>query len=116
MISSRKLEEIFSMSTGTEHYYLMKPLKQKYTDGVKEVAEKADAFWLIGDICVILTALKRTSFTSIKLTVKNKKAILLFTDGNFGKVYEQKYKYTDFPEGEWIFFYVDGVLMLSTEY
>lgn len=116
MITSEKLNDIFNMSTGTENYYLMRPLKQKYTDGVKEVAERASASWLISDICVILTALKRTDFTSIKLFVKDGKARLLFTDGNYGKLYEQKYNYTDFPEGEWGFFYVDGVLMLSTEY
>lgn len=116
MITSKELQDIFSMSTGTEHYYTIKPLKQKYTDGVRRVIEKADACWLVSDICVILTALHRSDFTSIQLSVKDKKATLLFTDGNYGKVYKQEYKYTDFPEGKWIFFYMDGVLMLNTEY
>ena len=116
MISSSELQSVFAQNTGTENYYLFPPLKQKYTDDVKNVVDKAEAGWLLSDILVLLTALKRRDFTSIKLTVKDKKAILLLTDGNFGKVYEQVYKYTDFPEGEWIFFFQDNVLMLNTKY
>jgi hypothetical protein len=94
----------------------------KLTDGVAYVA-KNGASWLISDMCVILKVEKKVvsePFVAIKFNIKDKKANVSYEDGNDTKLYSQKYKYTDFnehfEEKEVIFFYTDGVLMLSGEY
>lgn len=116
MITTSDLKKIFSISNGSDVFYKMSPIKISYTQGVKEVMDKANAHWLVSDVLVILTALKRKDFTAIKLTVEDNKAELSFTDGNRKVLYTQKYKYTDFPTGKWLFFYQNNVLMLNTEY
>ena len=88
-----------------------------YTEGVQYLAERVGAYWLL-DILVTEPAIlgQARSFAAITLTVKDEKAVLSVTDGNDNQVYERRIDYTDFPAGEWKFFFTDGVLMLPGEY
>jgi len=92
------------------------------TDGCYFIAENG-ASWLISDISVILkinAKVKNEEFISIKVKIQDKKAVVVYTDGNNNKLYNQKYEYTDFndyfEEKEVNFYYTDNVLMLSGEY
>jgi len=118
MITSKELERELAQCIGTEHYYKLRIPKITYTDGVKVFAEKAEAMWLVVDIGLYLfkPKLNRDPFLSITLKVKDNKGELVFDDGNDNVLYTKTYGYTDCPEGEWKFFYCDGVLMVPSEY
>jgi hypothetical protein len=92
----------------------------KYTDGVKFVSDNGAA-WLIVDIITHLLMTRKVAqeeFVAITLTVdlKEKKAKLVFTDGNENVLARQNYDYTNFPLPSITFFATDRVLMLASEY
>lgn len=110
--------------TGTENYY-RHPLGIVYTDGVKYLAEKAGAYWLIDLIASHqprikrkLAALQERDFQSWTLEKIGNEYRARCDNGNGGFLATQRFPYTDFPAELMPFglFLVDGVLMLKTEY
>lgn len=99
---------------GTEHYYRYMNTPLVYTDGVKYFAEKAGAYWFI-DLCVSHLIRLHDDFYLIRLKVENEKAIVTF-ERDEEICSEQKIAYTDCPEGEWVFFFYNNVLMWNMEY
>lgn len=118
------IREYEANCNGTDEYYKHWLGRFVYTDGVKYVAEKAGAYWLIDAIASHQTARVARAcdgFQCWSLT-KNKSgsgAVLRCTDGNSSKpAVSQRIKYTDFPlpAGESFHFYLEnGVLLLVTE-
>ena len=112
------LTEAMNQCYGTEVYYTH-PLFPNfyYTEGVKVFCEKANAYWFLTDTFIKLQkSFKDSSFVSIHLRVKDDKADLVFCDGDDKELMRQHYKYTDCPEGDWHFFFIDGVLLWHMEY
>lgn len=116
-MNAEQLKNELSKHYGTKQYFRMFP-KLIYTEGVKDFAEKAGGYWLLTDIALFLMDKKLRSeyFLSIKLSVKDRAAVLTFDDGNGEMLLKKDYKYTDCPEGEWEMFYTSDVLMLPSEY
>jgi len=85
------------------------------TDGVKYIMENGYSWFVTDAIAVIRTKLKTEDFLAIALTVKNNNAVMEITDGNGHVFYRQQYKWTD-AKRNLTLFYVDNVLMLSSEY
>ena len=108
-----QLENHMAHYTGTEHYYRYMGSRFVYTDGVKGFAEKAGAYWFI-DLCFSHIVTLPEDFYSIKLVVKNEKATVIIKGEK--EVARQNISYTDCPEGEWLFFYTDNVLLWNMEY
>jgi hypothetical protein len=114
------LQSNLSQFIGTEKYYF-NPLYRwmQYTEGAKYFFENAGggAYWFSD---IIGTEMKdmalRTGFLSITLSVTNGKAVILVTDGDYEEMYRKHISFTDCPDGEWKFFVVGGVLMLTSEY
>lgn len=100
--------------TGTEHYY-KHWLGFNYTDGVKYVAEKANAYWLLD---LIGSYHRKESFQVWKLTVNDDKTALIVMreDSDQPIIVRQKIPYTDFPLKKIEFFLIDSVLILPSEY
>jgi hypothetical protein len=107
--------------TGTEQYHY-NPLYPwlKYTDGVRFFAGNAGsgAYWFLD---IIGTELRKHTvdepFLSIGFSVyTDKHGVINVTDGNDKQVYVRKLEYTDCPAGDYKFFLLDNVLMLSSEY
>lgn len=108
--------------TGTEQWY-RHPLFRKYlyTDGVQYVAEKGEAYWLIGDIFMYQSTQKELQgegFLVWKLTLNDEGhgAVLSCEDGNHNKLWSTKIDFTDFPLKSITFWCVDNVLILPSEY
>ena len=99
--------------TGTENYY-KHWLGNVYTDGVKYLAEKCQAYWLLD---AIFSYHRKEQFQVWTLKVKDNKAVLEMREdtGEPIKV-RQEIKYTDFPLEEIKLFLIDGVLLLTNEY
>ena len=103
--------------TGTLEYHRLTYFPILATDGVKYLAEKAGAFWLVDDIAAVYVTKKNEyPFISINVISKDGKATVKYTDGNYKKIHTQNYEYTDLPEGEYKLFLTDDVLMLTSEY
>ena len=112
-------------ATGISQYWRVFPENDKFllTDGVKDMAEICEAFWLISAVfswqCE--SKVNNEPFQVWKLRFSDKEkgddALLICEDGNNRELARQKISYTDFPLPEGIKLYLDGgVLMLPSEY
>ena len=113
-----ELKTELNQFTGTERYYLHFS-DFRYTDGIKQLAEKAEAYWLIDVIASYQSEpkVKSLSIQFWRLNVADKKAtIICQEDTGIKPVVTQKIEYTDFPEGEIMLYVQNGVLFLPSEY
>ena len=102
--------------TGTENYY-KHWLGFNYTDGVKYLAEKAKAYWLLDAIGSYQPKFKSIPFQIWELVVKNDKGVLTMKeDTNSPILVSQKIPYTDFPLDNVKVWLIDGVAILPSEY
>lgn len=107
-----------SQLTGSEHHYIHWTKLLKYTDGVKFIAEKYGAYWLVDAISSYQPVQGKglEDFQLWRLKVRGSRAILTCRgDSDQPAIITQKIEYTDFPES--IRFYVEnGVLLLPGEH
>jgi len=104
---------------GTDDYYKHWTGKLVYTDGVKYVAEKGGAHWLIDAIASYQFKLSGIPFQIwiLRVDLENNTAVLTMQeDSGEPELVRQEIKFTDFPLDEIKFYLVDGVLMLPSEY
>jgi hypothetical protein len=100
--------------TGSETFYRHPLSTCIYTEGVKFVAEKCEAFWLIDKIAI--NDIKEP-FQVWKLKVNTDRTALLTTeDGNDTIVHTETLSYTDFPLDEFTIWRVDDTILLPSEY
>jgi len=112
------LKEELEQFTGTINYY-RHPLGIYYTDGVKYLADRAGAYWLIDNIVAwqVEEKVKRAPFQIWELKVKDNEGMLTMKeDTNEPELVRQKIPFTDFPLEYQKLYLVDGVLMLPSEY
>ncbi|MDP8216011.1 MAG: hypothetical protein P9L98_01650 [Candidatus Kaelpia imicola] len=114
---SRTLKEELTNFTGTEHYY-RHWLEFNYTDGVKFLAEKANCFWLLDAIGSYQHKLKEKGFQIWTLKVNEDKLAVLQMqeDSDTPIIVKQEIEYTDFPTEEIKLYFINGVLLLTSEY
>jgi hypothetical protein len=103
--------------TGTSQYW-KGSLTLDYTDGIKSLHEIAKCYWLIQDISIVSKMkFKNAPFQVWAIDVKNGKGELTMKEDTGRPVlYRQKYSYTDFPEGRFEIWVIDGVMILPSEY
>ena len=108
-----------SQFTGSEHWY-KHGLCRGYTDGVKFMADKAGAYWLIDEVATnqMLPRVKREEFQVWKLVVNTAKStgVLTCEDGNGTQVFKKKITFTDFPLPEITLWYTGHTILLPSEY
>jgi hypothetical protein len=111
-----KLESELNHFSGTEHYY-RHWLGFNYTDGVKYLAERAGAYWLLDVIGSYQPQLKNKEFQIWRIEVEsNKGLVTMREDDGLPNIIRQDIPYTDFPLREFELYYVDNVLLLKGEY
>lgn len=117
MITQSQLNQF----SGGEELYPHWLKRFSYTEGVKFLADRGNAHWLLDAIASHQPNLLRQNpmladFQSWKLTVTNRKGVLYCgVDGD--KLEQvQKIPFTDFPLSEVKLFLIDGVLLLPSEY
>jgi hypothetical protein len=102
---------------GTENYY--KYLSGlKLTDGVKYLAEKAGAYWLMDIIAGYQSKLKDQPFQIWRIHLKegNTADVSCRPDSDQPAIVTQHIPYTDFPIHEYELYCIDGVILLKGEY
>jgi len=112
---------------GTENYY-KHFTGLVYTDGVKHLADRAGAYWLIDAVmswqaekvirCVPFQVWTLKVLRSELGKNKNEPMAILEMreDTDMPVLVSQKIEYTDFPVGEMKLFFQNGVLFLPSEY
>lgn len=123
-----ELNRYLSRHTGTLNYYREGFTKLVYTDGIKDLADTLDAYWLISDIGVVAKMKFRdVSFQIWRIVVKDDDSAVLTMreDTNEPVRYRQKYDLVDLPVGTFEFYVMHGSLdsktlefiaLLKTEY
>lgn len=110
--------------TGTENYYRVSALHPDFTitDGVKYLAEKAGAYWLIAAIlsyqkqCSKDTMLSQMQFWTLAVDLEKSSAVLTCERDKGDVAITQEIEYTDFPLAEIRIWVAGKVLMLPGEY
>lgn len=109
----------FGNSNGSENFWCHRPSLILYTDGVRDLAEKCQAYWLIDLIishqCKQTINLERFQVWELK-RVKDDVFNINATDGNKNKITSQKIPSSDFIYDVATIWLVDGCLMLPCEY
>ena len=119
----KNLNEEFAGYTGTEKYYKHWCPGIVYTDGVKAVADKFKAYWLL-DVVASYQPYKHVhseNFQLWEICTDNKKAVVTMkADDDKPVIIKQEIAYTDFPEGTLkLWLSNDGeqsVILLPSEY
>lgn len=118
-VSDNKQSLLSSLAnfTGTMQYF-RHWMKFNYTDGVKFLAETGNCFWLLDAIGSYQYKVKNIPFQVWTLKVSEDKTAVLEMreDSNTPVIIKQEIPYTDFPLKEITLFYIDGVLLLTSEY
>ncbi len=118
-MDSSKLKQNLAQFTGTENYYRHVMSRMKYTDGVQFFAENAGggAYWFLDIVGTELMEIQQSQpFISIKLSAQECKADICATDGNDTPLYMRHIAFTDCPDGEWEFYLIDEIMLLTREY
>ena len=107
--------------TGTEHWYAHSLIRSiTYTDGVKFMAEKAGAYWLIDEVATnqLDPKISAEAFQVWKLVVNTEKstAVLTCEDGDYNEVFRKEITFTDFPLPEITLWYTNRTILLPSEY
>jgi hypothetical protein len=107
--------------TGTTQWYQHWLRQFTYTDGVKFLAEKADAYWLVDAIASYQPQLLHDpmlkDFQIWRLIVNEDKSARLVCERDTDDVVvTQNMRYADFPLTEVKLYLAGGVLMLTSEY
>ncbi len=106
--------------TGSEIVY-RNPLFKKfvYTEGVRFLAQKAEAYWLIDYILSnqIDEQVKAVDFQAWKIKVnENNSALIRLEDGDGNLVKEFRLEFTDFPLKEFTLWLYNNTLLLPSEW
>jgi hypothetical protein len=89
------------------------------TEGVRRLAERNQADWLLSDLAAYQVDPQATALPCQwwRLVVNgDRSAVLHLADGDGNPVLRQKYRHTDFPEPGCELLLIDGVLMLREEH
>ena len=118
-INANEMRSEMQQYIGTVSYHNLSLTSLLATDGVRIVAEKAEAFWLIDAIGSYQTnpKVQALAIQFWTLEVKDNQAVLFCVeDCGMPRIVEQEIKYTDFPDGNWKFYVQQGIMMLPGEY
>jgi hypothetical protein len=102
----------------TTYYQPIYP-KYRYTEGVKYLAENAEAYWLLDYIFSnqLDTVIHAEGFQVWKIIVNaDNSAVIRVEDGNKNEVKSFDLTFTDFPLKEYSLWFIGGTLLLPSEY
>jgi len=105
---------------GTEHYYNYPIMGMKFylTDGIKYMAEKCNAYWLLNEIFLSqIDEIEHYPFQIWKLEKKDDQFVLTMkTDSDQPVLVRKVIKESDFPLDSFKCYLIDDVLILPSEH
>lgn len=121
----KELKQELQQFSGSQTIYSLPLFGTKYTEGILHLVNKANCFWLLTDTSIMAKSLLNKSyFITIdfkrldveKQDILGKEAVINYGDGNDNILESHLYDFTDFPLDELRLFFVDGTLLLPSEY
>ncbi len=120
MIDKQKLKAELRHFTGSEQVFYNPMFPEfKYTEGVKYLAQEANCYWLLDYVFsnLAIKAISEQPFQVWKLKVaENRTATIIVEDGNGNQIKSFQLTFTDFPLEEIDLWFIEGVLILPSEY
>jgi len=114
----KDLNQDFAMNTGSESYY-KHYTGNHFTDGIKMMAEKYKAYWLIDVVMSYQYGkIRKIPFQIWEIVTDDsfRATVEMKEDTDQPILVRQKIPYTDFPEGIFKMYYINNVLLLPSEY
>ena len=118
-------EEINKIKTGlrqfigTQEYHRLSLGSMVCTDGIKFLAEKCEAYWLVDLVASYQTERFKTAYRfqlwKVALLEGSRAVVTCREDTGRPNIVEQHIEYTDFPF-DYEFYVVDSVMMVKSEY
>lgn len=88
-----------------------------YTKGAKYFIETTNSYWLLDVIATEFHPLQQCEpFLVIKVESQANTGRVVVTDGNENVIRSKKLTFTTLIPGTWLFYLMDNVLLLPTEY
>ena len=111
------LERELTQFIGTHRYY-RNFTGLLITDGIKYLADKAGAHWLIDLVGSYQPALRQVPFQVWEIKVRDDNSALVTMVEDTGEPIKvrQQIPFTDFPLKEFSFYCIDNVMLLKSEY
>lgn len=109
----------FGEFIGTTKYYRHFTNLLVFTDGVKAMADRYGAYWLIDVVASYQTkpAVREKPFQIWEITSRDRKAVVTMKEDDGKPAFVmQEIEFTDFLEGTLKMYLTDGVLLLPSEY
>lgn len=119
MIGAGELRADLAQCTGTEQYWKNESMPGlNYTDGIKRLAQLAECYWLITLVYSWQKELEGYDFQIWTLEIREDRSAVITAreDTNLPAIAEQEIPYTDFPLPDFSFYFIDGVMLLKSEY
>ena len=118
MKTQNEIESALAQFYGTNEWHRWSVLfPYTLTDGAKFVADECQAYWLMDAIASWQASkLRGQPFQVWNLVVGDRSAVLICDNGNGKELCRQKIPYTDFPLPEITLYFIDGVILLPSEY
>jgi len=121
MTTPKELKGVMDQYIGGSDGRTRHPFNRRFifTDGVKAVADQAGAYWLldivateVAPICLHLWEGEQEHMTFLHVHVAHDGAVLWLDQDTGGpRLWERRIEYTDFPEGNWVFYLcMDGLI------
>ena len=109
----------FGSHNGSEHIYSCRPFPITYTDGVKELVDNCECYWLI-DIIISYQQYRNVNCQpfqvwKLKRFIKDSFNVEA-TDGNNHRIISQYIPFSDFKFDDATIWLVDSTLLLPNEY
>ena len=115
----KNANEHFGSHNGSESFYQSGYSTIMYTDGVKDMAEKCRAYWLI-DLVISHQLTKTVKYESFQVWQLQRKSgdafTVVATDGNEREIAQQQIPFSDFRYDMATLWLVNGCIMLPNEY
>lgn len=111
--------EHFGSHNGSEHIYSCRPFPITYTDGVRDLIQNCQAYWLIE---IIISYQRYEKLNRERFQVWELKRIagdsfkVYASDGNKNNITSQEIPYSDFPFDTATIWLVNDTLLLPHEY
>ncbi|MCA9731932.1 MAG: hypothetical protein H6696_05510 [Deferribacteres bacterium] len=114
-----EIEQTLLHFTGSEMFYRHAIGNFVYTEGIQYLAEKAQCYWLLDVIGSYQTGkIKAVPFQLWELTVnvQNQGVVAMKEDTDEPELVKQNIPFTDFPLKSVQLYFIDGTLLLPSEY
>ena len=103
---------------GSEKMYKCKLTNTLYTEGVKYLADRCEAWWLVSDTLIQAKSFTDEGFILIRLikNTEDKGCVITYENGNGIILKSTMISYTDFPLDKIKLYFIDNTLLLPGEY